>query len=304
MIIQEFHQLHAEIATLDNLLKQLPEVNVIERMGLEMRKKGMEDLLASQPAPPREPTRVLLTFRGKPIVGSHGILAEFGAKAINAFADAVTAIGASQTLPLGTRGAIPNREEFKLLITGTALGSFGFELEEAPKDPRLFPEMSLVEPAIRQTMRIMKASLGSDEELTDTIADADPRAVQALRTFLKTMVDQEAVCTLDLKGEIFSFADVDQVSRSEGRLSQENIHEEEKTLSGHFLGVLPNHRTFEFLVEENGEVIFGKISNNIEEASQINDIIKKPVTITVHTKRAGKSRPNYALLDYKTNIER
>jgi len=55
---------------------------------------------------------------------------EFGVKAINAFADAVAAIGASQTTSLGTRGALPNREAYQLLITGTAVGSFGFELEE------------------------------------------------------------------------------------------------------------------------------------------------------------------------------
>jgi len=63
----------------------------------------------------------------------------------------------------------------------------------------LFPEMSLVGHAIDQTRRIMEALLGSDDELTEAIADVDPRAVEALCEFLQTLADQEAVCALSSK---------------------------------------------------------------------------------------------------------
>jgi hypothetical protein len=225
MNIQERHRLLAEKTSLERMLAGLPESSVIDRLSLEARKEEVEKALAAAPVPAREPARARLVFRGKPIVGNHGMFAEFAAKAINAFADAVAAIGASRTTALGTRGALPNREEYQLLITGTALGSFGFELEEAPKDETLFPEPSLVDHAIEQTRRIMEASLGTDDELTEAIADADPRAVEALRGFLKTLGDQEAVCALEFKEEVFRFADVGQVRRSEGRLRQDNIHQ-------------------------------------------------------------------------------
>lgn len=299
MNIQERHQLLAEKTSLERMLAGLPESSVIDRMSLEARKAKVEKELAAVPFPSREPVRVRLTFRGKPIIGSHGMFAEFGAKAINAFADAVAAIGASQTTALGTRGALPNREEYQLLITGTAVGSFGFELEEAPKDEMLFPEMSLVDHAIEQTRKIMEASLGSDDELTEAIADVDPRAVEALRGFLVTLADQEAVCALEFKEDVFRFADVGQVRRSEGRLRQDNIHEEEKSLSGHFLGVLPHRRTFEFEVAETQEIIAGKVGPDIEDADSINHILRRPLTIQVYTKRAGTGRPRYTLLSYK-----
>lgn len=152
MNTQERLQLFAEKTSLERMLEKLPESSVIDRMSLEARKAEVEDALVAAPAPSREPVRARLTFRGKPIIGSHGMYAEFGAKAVNAFADAVAAIGASQTTALGTRGAIPNRGESQLLITGTALGSFGFELEEAPSYPEtLFPGMSLIDRAIEQT---------------------------------------------------------------------------------------------------------------------------------------------------------
>lgn len=299
MNIQERYQLLAEKTSLERMLASLPESSVIDRMSLEARKTEVEEALAAAPTPAREPVRARLTFRGKPIIGSHGMFAEFGAKAINAFADAVAAIGASQTTTLGTRGALPNREEYQLLITGTALGSFGFELEEAPGGETLFPELSLVDRAIEQTRRIMEASLGSDDELTEAIADADPRAVEALRGFLQTLADQEAVCTLEFKEEVFRFADVGQVRRSEGRLRQDNIHEEEKSLSGHFLGVLPHRRTFEFQMADTQDIIAGKVGPDIENAGSINQVLGQDITVQVHTKRAGTGRPKYTLLSYK-----
>lgn len=299
MNIQERHQLLAEKTSLERMLASLPESSVIDRMSLEARKAEVEKALADTPVPSREPVHARLTFRGKPIVGSHGMFAEFGAKAINAFADAVAAIGASQTTALGTRGALPNREEYQLLITGTALGSFGFELEEAPKGETLFPELSLLDHAIEQTRRIMEASLGSDDELTEAIADADPRAVEALRGFLQTLADQEAVCALEFKERVFRFADVGQVRRSEGRLRQDNIHEEEKSLSGHFLGVLPHRRTFEFQMADTQDIIAGKVGPDIENAESINQVLGQDITVQVHTKRAGTGRPKYTLLSYK-----
>ena len=92
----------------------------------------VESELSSVAAPNREPARARLTFRGRPVVGQHGIFAEFGAKATSAFADAVAKVAAGLSGPLASMGPIPNRDESRLLITGTALGSFGFELEEMP----------------------------------------------------------------------------------------------------------------------------------------------------------------------------
>ncbi len=300
MNLQEFRHLQAEKTTLEKLIGKLPDSSVIERMSLESRKKEVENKLDSQPEPPLEPVRAKLTFRGKPIIGSHGIFAEFGAAVVNIFAETVASIGASQIEPLGLRGAIPNRENFRLLITGTALGSFGFELEESPKDNMLFlPGMSPIEAAIDKVKTIMEATLGTDDDLSEVISDADPRALEELRTFLKTMADHEAICTLEFKDEIFRFSDVGQVRRSEQRLRQDNIHEEDVTITGSFQGVLPKHRTFEFLVSETNDVISGKIGPAIENAGEINHILEKPSIINVHTKRVGKSNPRYILFKYK-----
>jgi hypothetical protein len=77
------------------------------------------------------------------------------------------------------------------------------------------------------------------------------------------------------------------------------IHEEEKSLSGHFLGVLPHRRTFEYEVAETQGIIAGKVGPDIENAGSINQLIGHDITIQVHSKRAGTGRPRYTLLSYK-----
>lgn len=296
MNIREYHQLKAERTTLEDLLERLPSENVIDRTGLEFRKKEVEEALASHPEPSRNPTRVCLTFRGKPITGHHGIFADFGAAAVHAFTNTVATMGASQHAPLGSRGAIPNREEYRLLITGTASGSFGFELEEARYD--LFPESSPVESAIARTMAILGATIGADEVLANAVSEADPRALEKLRGFLKTMADEDAVCTVEFNDDVFRFVDVGQVRRSHGRLSPENIREEVREITGRFIGALPVRRTFEFLVDDTEELVSGRIDRAIEDAGGINQVLNKSLKIRVYSKRVGTASPRYVLLEY------
>jgi hypothetical protein len=302
MTLQEYRQLQAERSALERLLEELPEGREIERLGFDARKHEIEEALATQPVPSRDPVRARLTFRGKPIVGSHGIFAEFGALVVGAFSDAVAALGASQSCTLGARGVLPSHDEYRLLITGTAPGSFGFQFEEATvEDLSLFPKESPVEPAIDQAKAIMRATLGTDDELTDALAETDPRALDAIRRFLDAMSKNEAVCALEFKGDVFRFADVEQVRRSMARLEQDNIHESDETLVGAFLGVLPHRRTFEFRLGQSTDIISGKVGRALADPAAINHVLDQFVTVEVHSRRVGDGRPRYVLLGYHTD---
>lgn len=301
MKIQEYRQIQSEIAALEKILAQLPESRIIDRMSLEARKEALEEELASQEMRVHEPFQINLTFRGKPIVGSHGVFADFGSTAVREFTDVVAAVGASQIEPLGSRGVIPNRERYQLLITGTTKGSFGFVLEEATCNYTLTQDKTPLELAVDKTMAILKASVGTDEELSEALSEADPRALKALRDFLSTLSTQEAVCALESRSETFRFSDVGQVTQGANRLSEDNIHEEDMKLKGQFLGVLPNRRTFEFCVRDSGEIITGKVGAAIEDASTINSYLNQPVVIRVHARRVGVNNPpTYVLFGYET----
>lgn len=307
MNLHEYQHLKAECAELNKLLAQIPETDVIDRKSLLARKNAVEIELANADNMlfAREPIRAKLTFKGKPVVGSHGIFAEFGAKIVDNFANTVAAFAASLHGQLGTTGAIPDREKYQLLITGTALGSFGFELEEHTQNvqPDLLPSnaVSSVEHAIEKVLVLMKGTLDTDDVLADLATETDPRAVAALKCFLQLMADQGAFCALETRDKIFHFKDADQVRRSAQRLSIDNIKENEEKYVGAFLGILPMKRTFEFRTTES-EVISGKIDSVIEDAGQINHILEKTVEINVHVTRVGEGRPRYVLLHYSQSV--
>ena len=257
---QEYVLLQSEVKFLQERLATLPESAMITRMSTNSRMLMIQKQLAEAQVPVREPAKARLTFRGRPVVASHGIFAEFGANAINKFSDAVATIAASLGSPLAASGPIPNREQNQMLITGTAIGSFGFELEEYQSGQLpLMEGATTLELALDQTQTLLRGTLGSDDDLADSVAGTDPRALGALRTFLDTLAASEATCSIEYRDSIVRFSDVGQVRRSLERLSQDNLREEEQWLEGEFQGVLPKSRSFEFRLIETQEIIKGKV---------------------------------------------
>ena len=304
MNVHDYRFLLSERGTLEKLIDQASPGSVISRMSLEARLRQVEeDLKAYEGYSPRV-VKARLTFRGKPVVGNRGIQAGFGTDAANAFAEAVTRIGASRHAPLSARGPIPKSAEYQLLITGTAVGSFGFQLEDAAQLPALQGRSTPVELAIKKVKEILEASVGADEELSEVISDTDQRALESVKAFLKKMVDNGATCALEFQGHEFSFRDVAQVQRSEGRLS--SIREDDVILSGQFHGFLPSRRRAEFLLAETnadflqeaiGTVVSGRVDPSVDTIVDINDILNRDVTVSARTRRVGQGRPSYFITD-------
>ena len=292
---QEHTFLLAERSALEQLLEDTPLDAVLERSGLEARLEDVQEHLASAGAPGREPARARLTFRGRPVIGHHGIFAEFGASATSAFTDAVAKVAAALSGPLAPMGRVPNRQESQMLITSTAIGSFGFELEEHRAEQLAFGDESPVAQALDLTRNLLQSTLASDDDLADWAAGTDPRAVDALRSFLDLLSSNEAICALECNDKVFRFSDVGQVRQSAQRLGRDNLREEQTQLAGEFQGVLPKGRTFEFRLAENGEVVRGKIGPAIVDPDVINQHLYQLVTIEVLATRVANGRPRYAL---------
>ena len=293
-----YDNLCAQLAGLDELLTMVPDDAVIDRMSLESRRQAVAKQLAAYPAPARWPATARLTFNGKPVAAGWGIAADFGNRAVKEFADTVASVGASLRGTLNDRGPIPNRGNYSLLITGTATGSFGFELEEDIERSRHAPGESPVESAIEQVNAIFKSLSGSDEFLAETIAETHPRAIGNLRGFLKIMADNEATCTLAFKEDVFRFKDVGEVRRGLSRLDPKNIREEQEDLSGWFQGYLPEKREAEFRIDETGDVITGKVNMSRRDADAINEILRQPVRLTTLVRRVWDGHPRYTITGY------
>lgn len=286
----------AEKTELERMIAETPEEDVIDRASLTARLKNVEAALATTKPDEREPARVRLTFKGQPVIGSHGIFPEFGMKAVNGFTESVAAMAASLTGPLAPMGPIPNRDQHQLLITSTALGSFGFELEEHRTGQLTLSDGSAVAQALERTHSLLRGTLGTDDELADSVSEADRRAVDRVRAFLETLADNQAVCTVQLGDSVVSFRDVGQVRTSVRRLSQDNLREERAELRGHLQGVLPKARVFEFKLEASAQVIRAKIAPVIADPDALNRDLHQATTIAVIVTRVGSGRPRYTLI--------
>lgn len=272
-----------------------PGVSRLTLMSIQSRINQARQFLSDNSAHAYRPARVRLTYRGVPVIGTHGVLAEFGAAATKAFSVAITAIAASVSGALADKGPIPNRLANQLLITGPARGSFGFELEEISADKQLDIEGTTpVAQAIEILTDLLEGTTKSDEELSEPLSRLADRAISAVSDFLSELADNDAACALSTDTRSFRFTDVEQVKRSKARLSRDNIKEEDEVIVGSFVGVLPDKRLFEFKTTE-GEVIYGRIPADISSPDEINRSLYTQVQIVVTARRIGSSNPRYRL---------
>lgn len=292
---EDRQHLLAERTFLQRLLAKTPATARLTRMSDEARLRKVEAQLAALPTDERTPARARLTFDGVPVIRSHGIFADFGMKAVSSFTEAVASVAASLSAPLAAMGPIPNRDQNQLLITNTAVGSFGFELEEYRAEQLALDEASPVANAMERTQAILQSTLGNDDDLADVASETDPRALDKVRTFLKVLADNNAVCALQYGGRSVRFTDVGQVSRSLARLAADNLHESEEQLRGEFVGVLPNSRSFEFKLAGDQQIIRGKVSPRLQNVDDINGHLHQTVQIEVTRTQVGNGRPRYLL---------
>nr|WP_314369974.1 hypothetical protein [uncultured Acinetobacter sp.] len=292
-----YANLTAERNTLKELLANIPEENVIDRYGLENRLEEVESCLESV-NPYHIVKRAKLTFRGNPVIGSEAISASFATKATKIFSDAVSAISAGLTGEFHFKGKIPHSNLNQLMITGTAIGSFGFELElPRPDQTDLCPEVSITEKSINNIRTLFElAATGTDDELIDILEEIHPRAISKIYEFLNFLDEQDARCGLEFDNHFFRFQDSNQIAFALSRLNEDNFVEKIIPYRGIFQGILPSTHSFEFKTEIDGELIKGKISSDISHKDLINpEWLFKSVTVNFSVATIGNSRPKFIL---------
>lgn len=293
--------LESEISELTRILSEIPEQNIIDRLSYEYRLQQLQEKL--QNLPNTLPDTIILTFKGKPVHGIHGIHADFAGKMTEIISEAFAAfVEVAKGVTLGSGGAIPEFDKHKLLITGTAVGSFGFELE-LPKTESTSAHLSLLpqEDPIQKARLMLenvieKAFEGDDDQLADSIESIDQRALDKVNEFYETLCSENATFTLKTKDRQIICSNMDKVKYAVGRLKKENIIDDHVTLLGCFRGFLPDRRDFEFRTED-GENLKGKVDKSVKSSEEINTCwLNKPVTVSFHTRKVGNGRPRYTLL--------
>lgn len=295
MTAQEYHQIEAEKAFLSQQLAQLPESSTLTRMSLQSRlgmlaERTKEAIVEAVAAVSK------ITFRGQPVVGQEGIYSDFALKAMAAFTDSIAVLAASFTNPLAPVGPVPDRDQNQFLITGVAKGSFGFVLEEKPQGQLALDPVTPVSQAVEKFQEVVESTKhADDEQLTESIAGLDRRALDKIRTFLETLNDNGALCALEHGERVLRLDSLAQVRTGIQKLACENIREERQEISGWFIGVLPRSRTFEFLRSDNNQVIKGKILPNLAGADLLNQHLTEATQAQFIVMTAGNGRPRYTL---------
>ncbi|KQQ34057.1 hypothetical protein ASF61_22470 [Duganella sp. Leaf126] len=290
----QINVISSEIAELEGILATMPQAEVIARISFESRLRAARAALAAAVHPP-DVKKAKLTFRGKPVFGSHGIAAEFGTKAAGAFSDAFSAVVAGLSESLQYMGPIPDKAKNQLLITGTAIGSFGFELELPPQKNDLFPDAGRTNEALQKLQDLLRISAeGSDDEIAELVEEIHPRAVRKVADFLGYLIQNHALCGLEFEDKFFRFDSRKHLEVSAERLQEGNIRERDEDFIGSFAGMLPGGRTFEFDVADGSQTIKGKVAADIEDPDLINrEWLKRPAKIKLGVIQVGKGRPRY-----------
>lgn len=294
----QYNNLLAEINTVKDFLEKMPENRFLERMSFEARLNDLQNQLERVDVL-RINKKAIITFRGKPVDRSHGIAADFSGKAINGLNEMVTSVVASLNNNLNLMGPIPNRDQHQLMITGTAVGSFGFELELPKPNYDIFAEKNGVETALSDIQSLLRETIdGTDDDIGNIISKIHPRAVRKISDFLVILQKNEALFAMEYDKDIFRVETDEQLEAIINRLDNSNIREEYETYEGVFQGFLPDSRTFEFVDRSNQEIIKGKIDASIPNPEAINkDYLNKLVKVTFNVVQFGQAKPKYSLLN-------
>jgi len=298
MISKQADALLSEIKQLQSILATIPADRVIDRYGIELRIAELRSKVEALPDRIQEAEKLALTFRGEPIRGSSAISADFAGKAASAFVDAFAAIVAGLRGSLNYAGPIPDKVSSPLMITGTAMGSFGFEMELPPEQGEFFEKGIGSASALEIFKSLLRMSAeGTDDEISDIVEDIHPRAVRKVADFLGSVSQAGAWCGLEFRNDYFKFKSLDQQKVSLERLRRENIVERDETYFGQFQGFLPAGRNFEFVVSDSSDILRGRLGPEIEDTASLNrDWLNKPTKAKFNVIQVGQGRPRYTLL--------
>ncbi len=299
MAISEHDATAAEVAEAERLLQGIPAANWLTRASMEQRVRELRERLQELPKP-RTRAAVALLFHGSPVCHRDGISADFAAKTMKEFQASIKALIAG----LGASGKNAAKAS-EIMIVGTALGSFGFVVEEPP--PETTDALStLVGDAFDSFRELVRVSQGGDDELAATVEKVGVKAAQKVSRFFQEVAKASAGFVLRKDGEREVVSTPDVASSIAQRLGKRHITEETTALTGKLIAVLPYGHRFELLLDADPEhpdrdapyVMRGAVEGQPEELEDLNAKAPIQVTAEIRQLRVGKVRPRYTMTSW------
>lgn len=292
----ELESLSAEAASVETLLSERSiEDDPIGHFQYSRRLAYLRTKLNQLGQGPELTAAVALFFAGDPVIGSHGIRADFAGRAVKVFQDIVAKrFAANEIGDLAGGGPVPLRANSDLLLTNVARGSFGVVLEEASENlPLTQTQLKVVLDDVVKSISI--ASLEDSSQFEELLETIDSRYLRSMGEFFELLDNERATVRLVEGDEDRQLSRTD-IQRARERTGAANIEERDDQPLVGTLFILPAHRRFE-LVLDTGENIWGPVSNefataHLERLRSANDVVGRKWR--VRTKVRTVTRPNRA----------
>jgi hypothetical protein len=258
--------LAAERATVSKQLSEARGVDdLVGMMQFESRLAEIDRELVELASLSVTRAAVAMYFGGPKVLGMQGIDADFASNIIGNFQDMVSkSFIAMEIGDIGSRGPVPHRAETNLMVTGVTRGSFGFVLEELGNQSDAF-ETALTVVVDSVTSLINEIASAEEDAFAERIASIDSRLITASKNLFGTLSKAEATVRI-VEGEREITLGRLEVERGRERTEFLEVEENPGTiLTGLLLGLLPQHRRFEFQLP-NGDVISGAVASDASRA--------------------------------------
>lgn len=224
------------------------------------------EIAASQRATRNAPAALAMFFGGRPVLGSQGIDAAFGSKAVEKFQALVSQrFAAESSGPLASKGPVPMKQQSAMMVTDIVRGSFGFVLEAVDATPHAEEAIELKSVVDKVADTISRVS-AQDEALFESAAEEiDERQKSALTDFFKLLDDSGATLRI-VEGERDFELKQDAVQRARSRVEGMTIRDQSTQLSGWVVGWTDYSGRFEFQPHDGSPLMQGTIASSVIES--------------------------------------
>lgn len=221
----------------------------------------MVDSLSRSPATKAD---AVFLFEGAPVVGRQAIEVQFATAILQSIQSTLSSLGAAMSRkPVGQRGPLAANANHPLFITGVALGSFGFIIEEEPNDQdEAFATSE--RSAMDSFLDVIDAVSNKERAFDEAIDLLDHRSYSLLEKFFDRLSKSGARLKVEAVDRKLHLND-ERVIVAHARLSDTELTEQEDEFLAKLIGLSPLKRTVELRREDTGEIVSAKAGAKLSQ---------------------------------------
>ncbi len=274
-------ELRDDLAFVDEQLRKFSDPFDTARFMWQQRRKALQHQLAELDDKIENRGEVALLFEGGPVIASEEIGLQFATRVLENYQNFVAVLAAEKGgAALKAKGQVPKAFSSKLFIKDMLRGSVGFLLEEPPlAQGSIVP--TILKEAIEEATTVLEELSSSDTAQFQSRADSlSPRAMSAVKKIAKILNDAGAETQI-VGAEKELQLGLGRIAKLHSRLNDVEVLEADETQLGVLLGIFPDRQQYEFRVGDDGPVIYGAVSEDLDK-----DYLSNPAAVLLHPVRA------------------